>query len=93
MRTTGLVFGSAVGMLLGFLLRPSLPFFGQLSFGTVITRGSTLEGLNRLLVPAAEQSFNYLLVGTILGALIGTGFAVLLERKPAQAQIAWEKDA
>lgn len=59
------------GALLGFLFRPSNILIGQLPFGTVITRGANLQGLDQLLVPMAQTSFNYLLVGAILGAAGG----------------------
>ncbi|MGA9853287.1 MAG: hypothetical protein WBR15_10185 [Gammaproteobacteria bacterium] len=63
--------GIFIGGLIGFLLRPAVFLVGQLPFSTVITRGTNLQGLNSLLVPAAEQSFNYLLIGIIIGAITG----------------------
>ena len=65
------VAGFFVGGCLGFLLRPSAFLVGQLPFETVIARGSNLSGLDRLLVSTAETSFNYMLVGAILGAIGG----------------------
>lgn len=65
------VIGLCLGVLLGFLVRPSIPLVGQLPFGVVITRGAGLKGVDQLLRPYAEQSFNYVLVGAILGGLIG----------------------
>jgi hypothetical protein len=56
---------------LGFLLRPSVPLIGPLPFETVITRGANLTGLDSLLKGAAETSFNYMLVGVVVGALVG----------------------
>ena len=63
--------GVAIGALIGFLLRPSVPLIGQLPFTAVITRGGSLQGLDQILVPAAQTSFNYLLVGGIVGAVAG----------------------
>jgi CcmD family protein len=64
------VVGLLVGALIGYLLRPAGLLIGQLSFGTVITRGANLEGMDRMLVPLAQSSFNYLLTGAILGTAI-----------------------
>jgi len=61
--------GFLVGAFIGYLLRPAAPFVGQLPFGTVITRGSNLEGLDQLLVSTAESSFNYMLIGAIIGCV------------------------
>ena len=63
--------GGGAGALCGFLLRPSAPFVGQLAFGTVVTRGANLRGLDELLVPVAQASFNYMLVGAIVGVALG----------------------
>lgn len=73
-RQSGAILGFFLGGLVGFLLRPSLPLIGQLPFQTVITRGSNLTGIDMLLKSTAEQSFNYLLIGAIVGAVI-LGFA------------------
>ena len=63
--------GLLAGGLIGFLLRPSGLFGVQAPFGAVITRGASLRGLDQLLLPLAQQSFNYLLVGAIVGAAFG----------------------
>jgi len=65
------VLGGIIGALLGFLFRPSVPLLGQLPFETVITRGANLHGLDVILKSTAEQSFNYLVVGALLGILAG----------------------
>ncbi len=62
------VAGAVVGAILGFLFRPSVPLLGQLPLGVVITRGSSLDGLDSLVRPFAEQSFNYVVAGAILCA-------------------------
>jgi hypothetical protein len=63
--------GLFLGGGIGFLLRPSAFLVGQLPFETVIVRGSNLGGLDRLLVSTAQTSFNYMVVGAILGAVAG----------------------
>jgi len=50
--------GGVIGLFVGYLMRPAVPFVGQLDFGTVISRGSNLAGLDRLLISVAEESFN-----------------------------------
>src|SRR6266851_5346061 len=66
----GLLGGAFVGALLGFLFRPSVPFVGQLPLGVVLTRGVYLNGVDVLLRSSAETSFNYVIIGAILGAVI-----------------------
>lgn len=73
--------GVLIGGVTGFLLRPSAPLMGQLPFSTVITRGSNLHGLDQLLVGYARTSFNYLIAGTLLGAVIGLSAAMFMSRQ------------
>lgn len=76
--------GAVAGSVLGFLFRPSVPFVGQLPFDVVMTRGENLTGLDTLLRSTAEQSFNYIVIGTILGAVIlGTAKAMVSPRTSA----------
>lgn len=75
--------GLFIGGLLGFLLRPAAPLIGQLDFGTVITRGSNLTGLDMLLLSTAQASFNYLLFGAILGAVAGVVGMMTAKSKPS----------
>ena len=78
--------GFFVGGVIGFLLRPSAFLVGQLPFGTVITRGSNLSGLDKLLVSTAEASFNYMLVGALIGAVGGFVIGLLaFKNKPQPA--------
>ena len=65
--------GAVLGAVLGFLLRPSVPLVGQLPLEIVLSRGAGLNGMDVLLRSTAEQSFNYLLIGTILGGVIAGG--------------------
>ena len=67
MKITVVCVGLLIGGVVGFLLRPTVPFMGQLPFNTVITRGANLHGLDQLLVGYARTSFNYLIAGTIAG--------------------------
>ena len=78
--TVGLLIGGVVG----FLLRPSVPFMGQLPFSTVITRGANLHGLDQLLVGYARTSFSYLIAGTVLGAVIGLIAALVISRQNSE---------
>jgi hypothetical protein len=83
MKTKLLLTGLAVGGLVGFLLRPSVPLMGQLPFITVITRGANLRGLDQLLTGYARTSFNYLVAGIIVGAVTGLIVAFLMSRQKA----------
>jgi hypothetical protein len=65
------IVGALFSGILAFLLRPSAPFIGQLPFEIVILRGSNLKGLDQLLIPLAQKSFNILVAGVIIGAIIG----------------------
>jgi hypothetical protein len=71
MRSKLAIVGFVVGGVVGFLLRPSVPLLGQLPFTTVITRGANLRGLDQLLLGYARSSFNYLVAGIVLGAVVG----------------------
>jgi len=73
--------GIVVGGLLGYLLRPSAPLIGQLPFETVITQGANLRGLDQILVSFAQTSFNYLIVGMIIGGVCGALTGIFLKKK------------
>ena len=73
-----LTVGLLIGGVVGFLLRPSVPIMGQLPFSTVITRGANLHGLDQLLVGYARTSFNYLIAGMLMGAIMGLIAAVVI---------------
>jgi hypothetical protein len=72
--------GLLAGGVVGFLLRPSAFLVGQLPLETVITRGEQLKGLDRLYKPTAEISFNYMLVGAIVGLLCGVVISYFLPK-------------
>ena len=65
------IMGFLLGCLIGFLLRPSVFLVGQLPFIHVLTRGTALSGMDTMLIPAAQTSFNYMFLGGILGGLLG----------------------
>jgi zinc-ribbon domain len=75
------VAGAIVGGILGFLFRPAAPLIGQLDFGTVVSRGTNLTGLDQILVSTAQASFNYLIAGIILGCVIGVIASYSLSRR------------
>jgi hypothetical protein len=72
--------GLLIGGVVGFLLRPSVPLLGQLPFTTVITRGANLRGLDQLLLGYARSSFNYLVAGMLLGAVVGLIASIPIEK-------------
>ena len=63
--------GGLLGGTLGFIFRPATAMVGQLPLGTVLRRGADLETIGRLLLPTAQTSFNMLVGGAILGAILG----------------------
>jgi hypothetical protein len=74
-RAKTMFFGRAIagflaGGFIGFLTRPSIPFVGQLPFETVILRGANLNGINALILPVAQESFNSMLTFAIFGTVV-----------------------
>lgn len=78
--------GCFVGGFVGFALRPAVFLVGQLPFEAVITRGGTLRGMDQLLVPAAQTSFNVMVAGAVLGAFAGAVLGMFI-RKPAATDV------
>ena len=74
------VFGGMLGGIVGYLTRPSAMLVGQLPFGIVITGGAGLQGLDQLLVPIAQQSFNQMVTGAIVCAVLGGIVGAILRR-------------
>jgi hypothetical protein len=74
------IVGLALGAFIGFLMRPSVFLVGQLPLGTVIARGSNLNGLDTVLVPTAQTSFNMVLAGGVIGAVGGVLVSRLMSR-------------
>jgi hypothetical protein len=75
------IVGLITGGLLGFLYRPSALIIGQLPFSTVITRGANLKGVEQVLIPMAQSSFNHMVTIAIISAAIGITLGLLLSRK------------
>jgi hypothetical protein len=73
--------GLLIGGAIGFALRPSVPFIGQLPFEVVITQGANLKGLDQILISKARESFTYLVAGAILGAISGGIIGALLSKR------------
>src|ERR1022692_2866989 len=80
--------GVLLGGYVGFLLRPAA-LIGQLPFKTVILRGANLGGIDRLLVPVAQTSFNAMVAGAIVGAAVGSviGYLKLGRHRDRDASI------
>lgn len=75
--------GFLAGASIGFVYRPPAFLLGQLPLDIVITRGSRLKGLDQVYIPVAERSFNYILVGGIVGAALGFLIGWMLLRRRA----------
>jgi hypothetical protein len=69
--------GILLGGIIGILTRPSVFLVGQLPLTAVLTRGATLSGIDQLLVPVAQSSFNHVALYTIVGGVIGLVVALL----------------
>ena len=61
--------GLFLGGMVGFMHRPAVPQMGRLPFDTVITRGEAVR-FDELVRPNAERSFNYVVIGGLMGAAI-----------------------
>jgi hypothetical protein len=75
------VAGFFIGGLIAFLFRPSFFLIGQLPFGAVISRGTTLKGMDQLLVPLAQESFNVMLIGAVIGGIAGIVIGYFVGKK------------
>lgn len=73
--------GGILGGLFGYIYRPSAFIIGQLPFNHVISRGKTLKGLDQMLIPIAEKSFNYLFSGILIGVITGYILGVIVAKK------------
>jgi hypothetical protein len=73
--------GFIAGGFIGFLYRPSTFIIGQLPFDVVITRGANLKGIDQVLIPLAQTSFNNMMAIAAIGAAIGIIIGLLLTRK------------
>jgi len=73
--------GFLLGAGVGYFYRPPAVLVGQLPFRHVISRGTSLKGFEQVYLEAAQRSFDYLLVGGLLGAGLGIAAAFLIVRK------------
>jgi hypothetical protein len=63
--------GCLAGGFVGFLLRPSAFLVGQLPFQHVISRGESLQGVERVMMTMARDSFNIMMSGAVIGLIAG----------------------
>ena len=75
------IVGFVAGGVLGFLYRPSAFLIGQLPFDVVITRGANLKGMDQVLIPLAQSSFNNMLTIAFVCAGIGIVAGILLSKR------------
>lgn len=73
--------GCLAGGFIGFLLRPSAFMMGQLPFQHVITRGESLQGVERVFMSLARESFNTMMIGAVIGLLAGVVIGYFISRK------------
>jgi len=77
-----ILLGAVLGGMVGFMQRPAVPVLGRLPFDTVITRGEAVR-FDELVRPNAERSFDYIVFGGILGAVIFGACASMAMARPA----------
>ena len=70
--------GFLLGAGVGYIYRPPAFLAGQLPFRHVITRGASLKGFDQVYLEVAQRSFDYLLVGGLLGAGVGIVAVIFL---------------
>jgi hypothetical protein len=75
------IVGFIAGGVIGFLYRPSAFLIGQLPFDIVITRGANLKGMDQVLIPMVQTSFNNMMAIAVIGAVVGIVAGLLLSRK------------
>lgn len=75
------VAGFLIGGLIAFLARPSAFLIGQLPFDIVISRGTSLKGMDQMLVPLAQESFNAMLIGAVIGCIAGIVIGFFVGKK------------
>ena len=75
------IIGFFIGGIVGFLYRQPAFLIGQLPFETVITRGANLKGVDQILIPLAQSSFNNMMAIALIGALIGIAVGFLVSRR------------
>jgi hypothetical protein len=75
------IIGFIAGGVVGFLYRPQALIIGQLPFETVITRGANLKGMDQMLIPLAQSSFNNMFVAAVIGTVIGIVVGYMMEKR------------
>lgn len=73
--------GLLAGGFVGFIMRPSAFLVGQLPFKHVITRGESLQGVERVLMSLAQESFNMMLAGAAIGLAVGIVVGYVVGRR------------
>lgn len=73
--------GCLFGGFIGFLLRPSAFMIGQLPFQHVITRGESLQGVERVMMSLARDSFNVMVIGAVIGLIAGAVIGYFIGKK------------
>ena len=71
--------GRPIGRI-GFWLRPAVAFGKKLSFSSVLSRGLAFQGLDTALRATAEASFNRMVIGAMIGAVVGICVLILVNR-------------
>lgn len=79
--TTLGILGFLLGGFIGFLERPSAFLIGQLPFRHVITRGKSLQGIDQMLIPIAQESFNNMVYGALIGTIAGVVIGYVIGRR------------
>ncbi|MGO9261140.1 MAG: zinc ribbon domain-containing protein [Bryobacteraceae bacterium] len=75
------ILGLLVGAIIGYLTRPSIPILGrQPTLDIVLTGGSNLHGINRVLAPLAQQAQHQVITYACIGAVIMVFVGVLANR-------------
>jgi len=89
-----LLLGAFLGGMVGFMHRPAVPQIGRLPFDTVITRGEAVR-FDETVRPNAELSFNFVVIGSLLGAAIfGFCASMTQTRSPlSTARFGWLRAA
>jgi MFS family permease len=85
-KVIGACLAALIGAGAGFFLRPSFPQGGSPSLVAVLTRGASLSEAEQALVPTAQASFNAMVAGALICAVIGILVGSLLSRNNRGAE-------
>lgn len=68
-----------LGGMIGFIVRPSVPLVGKLSFNTVLARGENLDLVQKaLLGPTAQASFKLMMESALIGLVAGLSLGITI---------------